>query len=267
MVWANAAYRDRFDAPAGDLPDHRIANAFGQVLEQVPLTPRGPGSSRRRVAVPARDDAEPRWYELSETPGAAGETLGFALDADDLVAAEAEPPPLRRDADRDLRPPAHRPRGLRQEPPPRPLQPGADRPGEDRRRLARRPPQPARLPRTPARDPADAGAEGLRLLAAQALRARGGRPRRHLRGELAAPLRQDLPRHRPPAPAGRARLSLRGHLERRSSSSASTAPSWSSPRPPSTACPRRWRSSTPPACSSSSTPPSRASGASTRWSG
>ena len=54
----------------------------------MPLTPRGAGS-RRRVAVPGRDDAEPRWYEVAETPGPAGETVGFALDADDLVAAEA----------------------------------------------------------------------------------------------------------------------------------------------------------------------------------
>ena len=88
VVWANAAYRDRFDAPAGELPDHRIANAFAKVVEEVPLTPRGPGS-RRRVAVAGRDDTEPRWYELTETPGPAGDAVGFALDADDLVAAEA----------------------------------------------------------------------------------------------------------------------------------------------------------------------------------
>ena len=108
VVWANAAYRDRFDAPAGELPDHRIANAFGQVLEEVPLTPRGPGS-RRRVAVAGRDDAEPRWYELSESPGAAGETVGFALDADDLVAAEAS---LRRFVETLTETFAHLPIGL-----------------------------------------------------------------------------------------------------------------------------------------------------------
>ena len=50
--------------PAGELPDHRIADAFGHVLEEVPLTARGAGS-RRRVAVPGRDDAEPHWYEIS----------------------------------------------------------------------------------------------------------------------------------------------------------------------------------------------------------
>ena len=108
VVWANAAYRDRFDAPAGELPDHRIANAFGQVVEEVPLTPRGPGS-RRRVAVPGRDDTEPRWYELTETPGPAGETVGFALDADDLVAAEAS---LRRFVETLTETFAHLPIGL-----------------------------------------------------------------------------------------------------------------------------------------------------------
>ncbi len=108
VVWANAAYRDRFDAPSGDLPDHRIANAFGQVTEEVPLTARGPGS-RRRVSVPDRDDAEPRWYELSETRGTCGETVGFALDADDLVAAEAS---LRRFVETLTETFAHLPIGL-----------------------------------------------------------------------------------------------------------------------------------------------------------
>ena len=67
VVWANAPYRDRFDPPSGDLPDHRIADGFGHVIEEVPLTARG-GESRRRVAVPARDGTEPHWFELSETP-------------------------------------------------------------------------------------------------------------------------------------------------------------------------------------------------------
>ncbi|WP_297971535.1 PAS-domain containing protein, partial [uncultured Amaricoccus sp.] len=108
VVWANAGYRERFDRPAGDLPDHRIANAFAQVVEEVPLTPRGPGS-RRRVAVAGRDEGEPHWYELSETPGAGGETLGFALDADDLVAAEAS---LRRFVETLTETFAHLPIGL-----------------------------------------------------------------------------------------------------------------------------------------------------------
>jgi PAS domain-containing protein len=108
VVWANAAYRDRFDPPMGELPDHRIANAFAKVVEEVPLTPRGPGA-RRRVAVPARDDAEPRWYELSESPGPAGETMGYALDADDLVAAEAS---LRRFVETLTETFAHLPIGL-----------------------------------------------------------------------------------------------------------------------------------------------------------
>ena len=49
VVWANAPYRDRFDAPAGELPDHRIADAFGHVLEEVPLT-----AARRRQPPPRR---------------------------------------------------------------------------------------------------------------------------------------------------------------------------------------------------------------------
>ena len=84
VAWANAAYRDRFDARGGSLPDHRIADGFGHVIEEVPLTARGQGA-RRRLAVPGRD-GEPRWYEVSEAPAASGELTGFALGADDLVA-------------------------------------------------------------------------------------------------------------------------------------------------------------------------------------
>jgi PAS domain-containing protein len=108
VAWANAAYRDRFDAPAGELPDHRIANAFGHVIEEVPLTARG-ADSRRRVSVPGRGDAEPRWYEISQSPGPSGESLGFALDADDLVAAEAS---LRRFVETLTETFAHLPIGL-----------------------------------------------------------------------------------------------------------------------------------------------------------
>ena len=212
VAWANAPYRDRFDPPAGDLPDHRIADGFGHVLDEVPLTARG-GESRRRVAVPARDGSEPHWFELSETTGEAGETLGFALAADDLVAAEAS---LRRFVETLTETFAHLPIGLAVFDKSRRL--GLFNPALtdlvkiDAVWLAGRPSL-ARLPRAAARDPADARAEGLRLLAAQALRARGGRALRHLRGELAAPVRQDLPRDRPAAPAGRARLPVRGHLD------------------------------------------------------
>jgi PAS domain-containing protein len=86
--WANAAYRDRFAPPAGGLPDHRIPDAFGHVLEEVPLTARG-GGARRRVAVPGLQDGEAHWFELTQRPGPGDGTLGFALEADDLVAAEA----------------------------------------------------------------------------------------------------------------------------------------------------------------------------------
>jgi PAS domain-containing protein len=107
VAWANAAYRDQFDPPAGELPDHRIADAFGHVLEEVPLTARG-ADTRRRVAVPGRD-AEPHWYEVSQTAGASGEILGFALAADDLVGAEAS---LRRFVETLTETFAHLPIGL-----------------------------------------------------------------------------------------------------------------------------------------------------------
>jgi PAS domain-containing protein len=108
IAWANAAYRDRFDAPAASVPDQRIADAFGHVLEEVPLTSRG-GESRRRVAVPGRTDADPHWYEVSETMGTAGELIGYALPADDLVAAEAS---LRRFVETLTETFAHLPIGL-----------------------------------------------------------------------------------------------------------------------------------------------------------
>ncbi|MBA3324057.1 MAG: PAS-domain containing protein, partial [Rhodobacteraceae bacterium] len=88
VIWANAAYRDRFAPPAAELPDHRIPDAFGHVLEEVPLTARA-GGSRRRVSAPGPQDGEAHWFEVSETVGPGGERLGFALEADDLVAAEA----------------------------------------------------------------------------------------------------------------------------------------------------------------------------------
>ena len=136
--WANAPYRDRFDPPAGDLPDHRIADAFGHVLEEVPLTARG-GETRRRVAVPG-----PRRRRAALVRAQRDRRRGRR---DLRLRARRRRPrrrgglaaALRRDADRDLRPPADRPRGLRQEPPARPVQPGADPAREDRRRLAGRP--------------------------------------------------------------------------------------------------------------------------------
>jgi PAS domain-containing protein len=86
--WANAAYRDRFANPDDALPDHRLQNAFGHVLEEVPLTSRD-GGARRRVSIPGPQETEAHWFEISQCPGPDGETLGFALAADDLVAAEA----------------------------------------------------------------------------------------------------------------------------------------------------------------------------------
>lgn len=88
VAWANAAYRDRFAPAGGDFPDHRIADAFARVTDEVPLTARG-GDARRRVSLPSPTDGELRWYELTESPGPNGEVLGFALEADNLVAAES----------------------------------------------------------------------------------------------------------------------------------------------------------------------------------
>lgn len=89
VSWANAAYLDRFAPPSDDLPDHRIPQGFEHVIEEVPLTPRAGGVARRRVSAPGQQDGEARWFEVSEAPGPGGERLGYALEADDLVAAEA----------------------------------------------------------------------------------------------------------------------------------------------------------------------------------
>jgi len=88
VAWANRQFCDRFAPPSDGLPDHRIPDGFAHVLEEVPLTPRG-GGSRRRVALPGPQDGEAHWFELNETTGPAGERMGFALEADDIVAAEA----------------------------------------------------------------------------------------------------------------------------------------------------------------------------------
>jgi PAS domain-containing protein len=108
IAWANGPYRERFDGPADELPDHRITDGFAHVVEEVPLTTRG-ADSRRRVSVPGRDDAEPHWFELCQTPGPAGETLGYALAADDIVAAESS---LRRFVETLTETFAHLPIGL-----------------------------------------------------------------------------------------------------------------------------------------------------------
>ncbi len=87
VSWANEVYRANFDSGREDGPDHRIPNAFGHVLEEVPLTPRG-SENRRRVAVTTRLDEDPHWYEVVQCDGANGETYGYAIEADELVGAE-----------------------------------------------------------------------------------------------------------------------------------------------------------------------------------
>ena len=212
VAWANAPYRDRFDPPAGDLPDHRIADGFGHVLEEVPLTARG-GDSRRRVAVPARDGSEPHWFELSETTGEAGETLGFALAADDLVAAEAS---LRRFVETLTETFAHLPIGLAVFDKNRRL--GLFNPALtdlvkiDAVWLAGRPSLRdflERLRETRQMPEQKDFASWRRKLSELEEGARSGTYEENWQ----LPSGQDLPRHRPAAPAGRARLPVRGHLD------------------------------------------------------
>ncbi len=88
VVWANAGYRERFEAPGDGPPDHRIPNAFEHVIEEVPLTA-PEGVVRRRVSIPGPRNSEPHWYEVRQIAGPAGATLGFASPADELVAAES----------------------------------------------------------------------------------------------------------------------------------------------------------------------------------
>lgn len=106
--WANVSYRDRFDAADGSPVDHRIADVFGHVLDEVPLTAKGTGV-RRRVSIADDEGSETRWFEVCQRPGPDGATLGFALEADEIVAAEAS---LRRFVETLTETFAHLPIGL-----------------------------------------------------------------------------------------------------------------------------------------------------------
>lgn len=108
VTWANEPYRERFDPSPGQLPSHRIANAFGHVLETVPLTARR-DETRARKLVGTPGDTEPHWYEVSEICGPNGSKLGFALETNELVAAEAS---LRRFVETLTETFAHLPIGL-----------------------------------------------------------------------------------------------------------------------------------------------------------
>ena len=79
------------------------------MLEEVPLTARGAAGSRRRVAVPGARRRRAALVRDQRGPGPSGETMGFALDADDLVAAEAS---LRRFVETLTETFAHLPIGL-----------------------------------------------------------------------------------------------------------------------------------------------------------
>lgn len=88
VAWANTPYRERFGSAAAGAADQRLPDAFGRTIEEVPLTARGAGS-RRRVAVPGHDETTPDWFEVSRAGLPGGEALGFALEAGEIVAAEA----------------------------------------------------------------------------------------------------------------------------------------------------------------------------------
>jgi PAS domain-containing protein len=111
--WANAAYRERFDlleaALPAEIPGSRHSDVFAHVLEEVPLTARASGESRRRVRIPSAHESDPHWFEVSQIPLPSGTTLSYAIEADELVAAEAS---LRRFVETLTETFAHLPIGL-----------------------------------------------------------------------------------------------------------------------------------------------------------
>jgi PAS domain-containing protein len=88
VTWANLPYRDRFVSAEAPPHETRGPSAFAHGIEDVPLTARGE-FARRRVAVPCSGGPEQEWFAVSEAPRGDGGAIGFALDANDLVAAEA----------------------------------------------------------------------------------------------------------------------------------------------------------------------------------
>ena len=109
VAWANAAYRDRFDAPAARAarPPHRRRlrpRARGGAADRARRRTAAAGSRCPAAATPSRTGTR-----SARAPGPSGETLGFALDADDLVAAEAS---LRRFVETLTETFAHLPIGL-----------------------------------------------------------------------------------------------------------------------------------------------------------
>lgn len=108
ITWANTPYRERFNPATEGLPDHRIANAFGHVMETVPLTARGSETRARKLVAPPAD-SEPQWFEVQEIAGPNGSKLGYAIETNELVAAEAS---LRRFVETLTETFAHLPIGL-----------------------------------------------------------------------------------------------------------------------------------------------------------
>jgi PAS domain-containing protein len=109
VTWANAGYRERFEPPPGEAATHRPPNMVAHLLEEVPLTARVDGETRRRVKISCAANGGPHWFEVSQSQLPSGETLCFAVDAEDLVAAEAS---LRRFVETLTETFAHLPIGL-----------------------------------------------------------------------------------------------------------------------------------------------------------
>ena len=187
-------------------------------------------------------------FEVSQT-GTGRRDAGLRAGRRRSGRGRSEPAPLRRETLTETF--AHLPIGLAVFDKNRRLglfNPAADRPREDRRRLARRPALAARLPER-LRETRQMEQKGFLLLAPQARRAGGRRADGTYEENRVLPSGKIFPRDRPPLPAGRARLPVRGHLDLDHPRSASTVRSSSSARRRSTGWSRRSRCSTRRGCS------------------
>ena len=109
VAWANAPYRDRFDPPGrrSARPPHRRRlrpRARGGAADRARRRHPPAGRGARRATAASRTGSS-----SAQTTGPGGETFGFALAADDLVAAEAS---LRRFVETLTETFAHLPIGL-----------------------------------------------------------------------------------------------------------------------------------------------------------
>lgn len=90
LVWANTPCRERFALSEDPVSAaHHMDNVLGQVPGSVAFAAPGDGTGRKRVKMAMPETEEPRWFDVSTQTTDAGETLFFALPADEIVAAEA----------------------------------------------------------------------------------------------------------------------------------------------------------------------------------